>query len=75
MARNLFLLAEKQWIEIDSQYHQILFQKGEIKNYQIAKDQSYFLGKIIRVEADGKLMLETEDQSCLGFYMKEIIFK
>ena len=75
MARNLFLLEEKQWIEIDSQYHQILFQKGEIKNYQIAKDQSYFLGKITRVEADGKLMLETEDQSCLGFYMKEIIFK
>jgi BirA family biotin operon repressor/biotin-[acetyl-CoA-carboxylase] ligase len=75
MASDLFLLEEKKWPEVDSQYHQILFQKGEIKNYQIAKDQSYFLGKITRVEADGKLMLETEDQSCLGFYMKEIIFK
>ena len=75
MASDLFLLEEKKWTEIDSQYHQILFQKGEIKNYQIAKDQSSFLGKIIQVEADGKLLIESEDQSCLGFYMKEITFK
>jgi BirA family biotin operon repressor/biotin-[acetyl-CoA-carboxylase] ligase len=75
MASDLFLLEEKKWPEVDSQYHQILFQKGEIKNYQIAKDQSYFLGKITRVEADGKLLIEAEDQSCLAFYMKEIIFK
>jgi hypothetical protein len=75
MASDLFLLEEKKWTEIDSQYHQILFQKGEIKNYQIAKDQSSFSGKIIQVEADGKLLIESEGQSCLGFYMKEIIFK
>lgn len=75
MARDLFLLEEKKWTGIDSQYHQILFQKGEIKNYQIAKDQYNFLGKIVKVEADGKLLIEAEDQSCLGFYMKEIIFK
>lgn len=75
MASDLFLLEEKKWPEVDSQYHQILFQKGEIKNYQIAKDQSTFLGKIIQVEADGKLLIEAEDQSCLAFYMKEIIFK
>jgi BirA family biotin operon repressor/biotin-[acetyl-CoA-carboxylase] ligase len=75
MASDLFLLEEKKWPEVDSQYHQILFQKGEIKNYQIAKDQSIFLGKIIKVEADGKLLIEAEDQSCLAFYMKEIIFK
>ena len=75
MASDLFLLEEKKWTEIDSQYHHILFQKGEIKNYQIAKDQSSFLGKIIQVEADGKLLIEAEDQSRLGFYMKEIIFK
>ncbi len=75
MASDLFLLEEKKWTGIDSQYHQILFQKGEIKNYQIAIDQSSFLGKIIQVEADGKLLIEAEDQSSLGFYMKEIIFK
>jgi BirA family biotin operon repressor/biotin-[acetyl-CoA-carboxylase] ligase len=75
MASDLFLLKEKKWLEIDSQYHQILFQKGEIKNYQIAKDQSAFQGKIIQVEADGKLLIEAENQACLGFYMKEIIFK
>jgi BirA family biotin operon repressor/biotin-[acetyl-CoA-carboxylase] ligase len=74
MANDLFLLEEKKWIEIDSLYHQILFQKDEIKNYQIAKDQSKFSGKIIQVEADGKLIIEKEDQSKLGFYMKEVIF-
>ncbi len=74
MARDLFLLEEKKRTEIDSQYHHKLFQKGEIKHYQIVKDQSTFQGKIIHVEADGKLLIETEDQSCLGFYMKEITF-
>lgn len=74
MASDLFLLEEKKWPEIDSQYHQILFQKDEIKNYQIAKDHSIFSGKILHVEGDGKLILETENQSCLGFYMKEITF-
>jgi hypothetical protein len=74
MASDLFLLEESKWPEIDSQYHQILFQKGEMKEYLIAKDQSIFSGEIIRVEADGKLVLEKENQSCLGFYMKEITF-
>jgi hypothetical protein len=45
-----------------------------MKEYLIAKDQSIFSGEIIRVEADGKLVLEKENQSCLGFYMKEITF-
>ncbi|MFA9220511.1 MAG: biotin--[acetyl-CoA-carboxylase] ligase [Sediminibacterium sp.] len=74
MASDLFLLEEKKWPQIDSQYHHLLFQKGEIKNYQIAIDQSFLSGKIIHVEADGKLLIEKEDQSCLGFYMKEITF-
>ena len=74
MASDLFLLEEEKWLEIDSQYHHLLFQKGEIKNYQIAKDQSTFLGKILCVETDGKLLIEAEDQSRLGFYMKEITF-
>jgi len=74
MSSDLFLLEEKKWTEIDSHYHHLLFQKGEIKNYKIAKNQSFFSGKIIHVEADGKLIVETENQSCLGFYMKEITF-
>jgi BirA family biotin operon repressor/biotin-[acetyl-CoA-carboxylase] ligase len=74
MASDLFLLEENKWSEIDSQYHELLFQIDQIKNYQIAKDQSTFSGKILRVEADGKLILEAESQSCLGFYMKEITF-
>jgi len=74
MASDLFLLEENKWPEIDSQYHELLFQIDQIKNYQIAKDQSTFSGKILRVEADGKLIVEAESQSCLGFYMKEITF-
>ena len=72
---NYFLLEGNNWKEIDLQYHNHLFQKEEWREYRIAKDESTFTGKIIRVEADGKLLLEREDQSLLGFYMKEIIFK
>lgn len=75
MDSDYFLLEGNNWKEIDLQYHNLLFQKEEWKEYQIAKDESTFIGKIIRVEADGKLLLEKEDQSSLGFYMKEIIFK
>jgi len=74
MASDLFLLEEKKLTELDLQYHHLLFQKDEIKNYQITKDQSSFQGKIIQVEDDGKLLIEANDQSCLGFYMKEITF-
>ena len=75
MDADYFLLEGNNWKEIDLQYHSLLFQKEEWKEYQIAKEESTFIGKIIRVEADGKLLLEKEDQSSLGFYMKEIIFK
>jgi len=74
MAVDLFHLEEKKREEIDLQYHNLLFQKNEIKVYRIAKGNEVFSGKIIRVEADGKLVIEKEDQSLLGFYMKEIIF-
>jgi BirA family biotin operon repressor/biotin-[acetyl-CoA-carboxylase] ligase len=75
MDADFFMLEGNNWKEIDLQYHSLLFQKEEWKEYQIAKDESTFIGKIIQVEADGKLLLEKEDQSSLGFYMKEIIFK
>lgn len=74
MGNHLFLLEEKKWEELDGQYHEILFQKDVKREYLIAKDQSVFSGKITRVEADGKLIVETENQSLFGFYMKEIIF-
>jgi hypothetical protein len=75
MDADYFLLEGYNLKEIDLQYHSILFQKEEWKEYQIAKDKSTFIGKITQVEADGKLLLEKEDQSSSGFYMKEIIFK
>jgi hypothetical protein len=75
MDADYFLLEENNWKEIDLQYHNLLFQKDDWREFKIAKDASTFTGKIIRVEADGKLVLEREDQSMLGFYMKEIIFK
>ncbi len=74
MAADLFYLEQKKWKEIDLQYHDLLFQKNINNTYRIAKDDEIFSGKIIRVEADGKLVIEKEDQSILGFYMKEIIF-
>jgi BirA family biotin operon repressor/biotin-[acetyl-CoA-carboxylase] ligase len=74
MTVDLFLLEEKKWEEIDRQYHNLLFQKNENNSYQIAKNDEVISGKIIRVEADGKLVIERDDQSLLGFYMKEIIF-
>jgi BirA family biotin operon repressor/biotin-[acetyl-CoA-carboxylase] ligase len=74
MDSDFFLLEGNNWNNLDEQYHNLLFQKDEKKEYRIAKDQSTFQGKITRVEADGKLILETEDRSCLGFYMKEITF-
>ncbi len=74
MAGDLFHLEEKKREEIDLQYHNLLFRKNETNSFRIAKDQDVFSGKIIRVEADGKLVIEKEDQSFLGFYMKEIIF-
>jgi len=74
MAVDLFYLEEKNWEEIDLQYHDLLFQKNKNNVYRIAKDDEVFSGKIIRVEADGKLVIERDDQSLLGFYMKEIIF-
>ncbi len=75
MDSDYFLLEGNNWMEIDLQYHKLLFQKEEWKEYRIAKDESSFTGKIIRVEADGKLLLEKEDQSLSGFYIKEIMFK
>jgi BirA family biotin operon repressor/biotin-[acetyl-CoA-carboxylase] ligase len=75
MDSDYFLLEGNNWMEIDLQYHKLLFQKEEWKEYRIAKDESTFTGKIIRVEADGKLLLEKEDQSLSGFYIKEIMFK
>lgn len=74
MAVDLFHLEENNREEIDLQYHNLLFRKNETNSFRIAKDQEVFSGKIIRVEADGKLVIEKEDQSLLGFYMKEIIF-
>lgn len=75
MDEHFFLLEEKKWIELDELYHEKLFQKEEMKDYLVTKDQSHFIGKILRVESDGKLIIETKDQLLLGFYMKEIIFK
>jgi BirA family biotin operon repressor/biotin-[acetyl-CoA-carboxylase] ligase len=74
MDSDYFLLEGNNWQEIDLQYHKLLFQKDDWKEFKIAKDKSTFTGKIIQVEADGKLLVEKEDQSLLGFYMKEIIF-
>lgn len=75
MDSDYFLLEGNNWTELDQQYHSLLFQKEEWKEYRIPKDDSTLKGKIIRVEADGKLIIQTEDQSLLGFYMKEITFK
>ena len=75
MDEHFFLLEEKRWQELDLQYHEKLFQKEEMKEYLVTKDQTSFNGKILRVEFDGKLIVETKDQLLLGFYMKEIIFK
>ena len=74
MNELFFLLEENLYSEIDELYHSVLFQKNETRKYTIAKNQETFSGKIIRVEADGKLIIEKDDQSLLGFYMKEIIF-
>ena len=74
MDSDFFLLEGNNWNNLDQQYHNLLFQNDEKKEYRITKDQSIFSGKIIRVEADGKLIVETDSQSCLGFYMKEITF-
>lgn len=68
------LLEENLWEKIDEQYHFLLFGRNVIRKFKSANDQSVFSGKIIRVEADGQLLIEKEDQSLLGFYMKEIIF-
>jgi BirA family biotin operon repressor/biotin-[acetyl-CoA-carboxylase] ligase len=74
MDSDYFLLEGNNWKELDLQYHNLLFQKNEWKEYRIAEDDSIFTGKITRVEVDGKLIIEKEDQSIIGFYMKEIIF-
>lgn len=74
MDTDYFLLEGNNWTELDYQYHSLLFQKEEWKEYRIPKDDSTFKGKIIRVEADGQLIIQTEEQSLLGFYMKEITF-
>jgi BirA family biotin operon repressor/biotin-[acetyl-CoA-carboxylase] ligase len=74
MNELFFLLEENRFNVIDELYHSILFQKNETRQYTIAQSQETFSGKIIRVEADGKLVVEKDDQSLLGFYMKEIIF-
>ena len=74
MSTHLALLEEKQFAEIDLQYHNNLFQINETHTYRVPAENSSFEGKIIRVEADGKLIIEKDDQSVLGFYMKEIIF-
>jgi BirA family biotin operon repressor/biotin-[acetyl-CoA-carboxylase] ligase len=74
MNELFFLLEENRFDEIDERYHSTLFQKNETHQYTIAQNQETFSGKIIRVEADGKIIIEKDDQSLLGFYMKEIIF-
>lgn len=74
MNELFFLLEENRFDVIDELYHSILFQKNETRQYTLAQSQETFSGKIIRVEADGKLVIEKDDQSLLGFYMKEIIF-
>jgi BirA family biotin operon repressor/biotin-[acetyl-CoA-carboxylase] ligase len=74
MNELFFLLEGNLHSEIDELYHSMLFQKNETRNYKIAQSQETFSGKIIQVEADGKLIIEKEDQSKLGFYMKEVIF-
>lgn len=74
MDSDYFLLEENNFKELDKQYHDLLFQRDTIKDYRISRDASILRGKIIRVEDDGKLIIEREDLSLSGFYMKEIVF-
>jgi BirA family biotin operon repressor/biotin-[acetyl-CoA-carboxylase] ligase len=74
MSELFFLLEGNMHSKIDELYHSILFQKNEMHKYTIAQSQETFSGKIIEVEGDGKLVIEKDDQSLLGFYMKEVIF-
>lgn len=57
---------------IRSDYEQLLYRKGIWANYR--DEVSDFVGKIIGVDKDGKLWIETRDGDARGFYFKEVSF-
>jgi BirA family biotin operon repressor/biotin-[acetyl-CoA-carboxylase] ligase len=53
-------------------YDKLLYLKGVWANF--SQQNSVFEGKILGIEEDGKLQIETREEEVRGFYFKEIAF-
>lgn len=66
-------LCELKLRKIDDEYEQLLFQRGRWSSY--SSKEGDFEGKILGVDENGLLMIETRDQTILKFDYKEVSFK
>ena len=65
-------LYELKLREIDDEYEQLLFQRGYWSSY--SSKEGDFEGKILGVDENGLLMIETRDNTIIKFDYKEVSF-
>ncbi len=66
------VLEEKRWQTIDSHYLEAMYRFDRFAMYKIPGHE--FRARIVGVETDGYLMLETENKELLRFGFKEVSF-
>ncbi|MEI7421423.1 MAG: biotin--[acetyl-CoA-carboxylase] ligase [Prolixibacteraceae bacterium] len=64
---------------LDQDYDQRLYLKGVWANFReqdpvLREEGTVFEGKILRIEGDGRLQIETRSGEVRGFYFKEVAF-
>lgn len=65
-------LKDANFKKIDESYLNVLYQFNEFHNYQAGN--KIFKAKIIQIEKDGRLCLQTDKNKLLKFAFKEVIF-
>lgn len=68
-----FLNDRNNYEQLKLQYFNALYRKDGFYNYRTDKNLT-FAAKIVEVQDDGKLILETAEKNRQGFYFKEIAF-
>lgn len=68
------LYADLNYETIQTLYSQSLYRKEGLYYFQDVATKEVFLARIVRVEADGRLILLTDSNVAKGYYFKEVLF-
>ena len=66
-------IEQKEFHKIDEHYHAHLFKLQQLSSF-VSADDEHFEGKIQRVDSDGALIIQDEQEQQRKFYLKEIKF-